>query len=89
MQNHRDDTIAKVQPPIPDVPYELPRNVTSIPAELLSAREIELTETAPEKLVAELAEGTLTSTELTNAFLRRAGLAQKLVSHPFDPSTRK
>ncbi|KAI9794120.1 MAG: hypothetical protein M1835_006801 [Candelina submexicana] len=80
MQKHRDETIAEVQPSIPDVPRELPRNVTLIPAELLSTREIELTETSPEKLVAALAEGDLTSVELTNAFLRRAGLAQKLVN---------
>ncbi|KAI9702417.1 MAG: hypothetical protein M1836_000896 [Candelina mexicana] len=80
MQKHRDETIAEVQPSIPDVPRELPRNVTLIPAELLSTREIELTETSPEKLVAALAEGDLASIELTNAFLRRAGLAQKLVN---------
>ncbi|KAI9715450.1 MAG: hypothetical protein M1812_005926 [Candelaria pacifica] len=80
VQQHRDATIAKVKPSIPDVPLELPRNVTSIPSELLSAREIELTETSPERLVTALAEGVLTSTELTNAFLRRAGLAQKLVN---------
>ncbi|KAI9815959.1 MAG: hypothetical protein M1827_001951 [Pycnora praestabilis] len=80
MQKHRAETIAKVRPPIPDVPSKLPLNVTGIPKELLSSREIELTETAPEELVASLASGKLTSTEITNAFLRRAGLASKLAN---------
>lgn len=78
VQDHRDSTIARVKPPVPDVPHELPRDVTPIPKELLTAREVEITESAPEDLVASLAHGKLRSVEVTNAFLRRAGLAQKL-----------
>ena len=81
MKEHRDVTIAEVEPPVPDVPSDLPRNVTSIPKKLLSLAEITITETTPEQLVADLAAGKLTSKEVTNAFLRRAGLAQKLVGH--------
>ena len=80
VQDHRTNTIAEVQPQIPDVPKNLPRNVTSIPRDLLSSREVEITESTTEILVASLATGKLTSREVTNAFLRRAGLAQKLVS---------
>ena len=78
-QEVRDKSIAQVQPPVPEVPEDLPLNVTSIPKQLLTAREIEITETAPEVLVQKLASGDWTCVEVTNSFLRRAGLAQKLV----------
>jgi len=78
-QKHRDETIAAVQPPVPDVASDLPLNVSGIPKELLSEREIDITETAPEDLVEHMSTGTITSAEVTTAFLRRAGLAQKLV----------
>ena len=80
VQLHRTSTVTEVQPQIPDVPKELPLNVTSIPRELLSPREVEITELTTETLVASLASSSLTSREVTNAFLRRAGLAQKLAS---------
>lgn len=80
VQEHRTSTIAEVQPPIPDVPKDLPRNVTLIPRDLLSSSEVEITESTTEVLVASLATGKLTSREVTNAFLRRAGLAQNLAS---------
>lgn len=79
MQDYRDASLAAIEPAIPEVPNELPLNVTGIPEQLLSAREIGITETPPEDLVAKMATGELTSTEVTSAFLRRAGLAQKLV----------
>lgn len=80
MKTHRDETIANVTPAVPDVPKDLPLNVTSIPAKLLSKEEIQLTESAPETLLSSLASGELSCTALTTAFLRRAGLAQKLVN---------
>ncbi|KAF3399618.1 hypothetical protein DPV78_007112 [Talaromyces pinophilus] len=79
-QDVRDESIAQVQPPVPGVPDDLPLNVTSIPKQLLTSREIEITETAPEVLVQKLASGDWTCVEITNSFLRRAGLAQKLVN---------
>ena len=79
VQSHRNRTLSQIQPPIPDVPSSLPGNVTGIPQALLSPREVEITTTFTEDLVFSLATGSLTSTEVTNAFLRRAGLAQKLV----------
>lgn len=78
-QEVRDKSIAQVQPPVPEVPEDLPLNVTSIPKNLLAPREIEITETAPEVLVQKLATGEWKCVEVTNSFLRRAGLAQKLV----------
>ena len=80
VQIHRDETLAQIRPLIPDVSPELPRDVTSIPKEILSPREIDITETSTENLISSLASGNLSSTEVTRAFLRRAGLAQKLES---------
>lgn len=78
-QEHRDASIKLVKPAVPDVPSELPLNVTEIPKYLLTTEEVIITETTPEDLVISLASGKLTSTAVTNAFLRRAGIAQKLV----------
>lgn len=80
VRHHRASTIAEVQPQIPDVSKDLRDNVTSVPRELLSPREVEITELKTEVLVAALATGELTSREVTNAFLRRAGLVQNLAS---------
>jgi hypothetical protein len=81
-QELRDKSIAEVQPTVPDVPSELPLNVSKLPGNLLSKAEISVTESKPEQLLDALATGKFTSTEVTNAFLRRAGLAQKLVCKP-------
>ena len=79
-QELRDKSIAEVESVVPDVPSELPLNVSRIPAELLSKAEIDITETSPEVLLTSLASGSLSSVDVTNAFLRRAGLAQKLAN---------
>ncbi|KAJ9214933.1 hypothetical protein DTO166G4_3525 [Paecilomyces variotii] len=79
-QEARDKSIELVQPPVPDIPADLPLNVSGIPKQLLTPAEVEITETPPEVLVESLASGKLTSVEVVNAFLRRAGLAQKLVN---------
>lgn len=80
-QSLRDQSIAQIQPPIPEVPGqdELPSNTTSLPGKLLSEAEVKITETPPEELLSSLASGELSSVEVTTAFLRRAGIAQKLV----------
>ena len=80
VQEHRESTIAKVRPQNYQVPGNLPLNVTSIPKAVLSSREIEITQSAADLLIASLGTGRLTSTEVANAFLRRAALAQDLVS---------
>lgn len=75
----RDASLAKLDPPLPELPRELPSNVTGIPAQLLSAEELEITETPLKKLLEQLANAQLTAVSVAQAFLRRAGLAQKLV----------
>ena len=82
VQEHRDRSLATVQPSIPDVPAALPTNVTLFPERLLTAREIQITTTTPEDLLDVIACGKLSSVETTCAFLRRAGLAQRLVFLP-------
>lgn len=78
-QDLRDKSTAEVKPAVPDVPSELPLNVSQLPGDLLTKAEISITEATPEQLLDALAVGKLTSTEVITAFLRRAGLAQKLV----------
>ncbi|KAF3909051.1 Acetamidase [Orbilia brochopaga] len=47
---------------------------------MLTAREVWITEAGSTTLLDYLARGNLTATEVTKAFLRRAGIAQKLVN---------
>lgn len=80
MQKHRDQTIAAIDPAVPEPPKDLPLNVTGIPKELLSNDVVRITESRPEELVAQLAAGKTTSTAVTKAFLQRAGMASRLVN---------
>lgn len=81
-QKYRDDSIRRVEPPVPEVPGpdQLPLDRTDVPKYLLLTEEIIITQTAPEDLVASLASKKYTSTTVTTAFLRRAGLAQALAN---------
>ncbi|KAJ4286271.1 hypothetical protein N0V90_013305 [Kalmusia sp. IMI 367209] len=78
-QQHRDASLAAIQPPIPDI-SELPLDSTSIPKTILSQGELSITQSDPVGLVSKLASGELSAVEVTNAFLRRAAIAQKLVN---------
>jgi hypothetical protein len=78
-QEYRDASIARVQPGVPQLPTSLPQNVVDVPRNALSQQEVQITETAPEDLLSALASGELKATTVATAFLRRAGLAQKLV----------
>lgn len=78
-QNHRDDTISQVEPPIPAID-PLPLDSTIIPNALLTHEELSITETDPVDLLSKLSSQGLTATEVTKAFLRRAALAQKLTN---------
>ncbi|CAD6445972.1 41e683fe-58ed-426e-beb6-afdce751dde1 [Sclerotinia trifoliorum] len=78
-QRHRDGTIAAVQPAIPDI-TNIPLNTLSVARQVLTPDEIKITEATVEDLLTKLAKGELSSTEVTNAFLRRAGLAQKVTN---------
>ena len=82
-QEYRDRSISRVQPSIPD-PEIIPKNVMNLPRELLTEEEIHITELLPEDLLSVLASGEKTATAVTKAFLRCAGLAQRLVSCSID-----
>ncbi|KAI1634092.1 acetamidase [Biscogniauxia mediterranea] len=78
-QRHRDATIAQLEPPLPELPAgEIPLNTTTVPKEVLSEEELTITETTLDDLIEKLASGQWTSTAVIKAFMRRAGLAQKL-----------
>lgn len=79
VQQYRDSSL-RVEPPLSGIPGELPQNVTEIPRKVLSPEEFDITERSLEELLKLLASGELSSVTVTKAFLRRAALAQKLVS---------
>ncbi|KAK3079273.1 hypothetical protein LTS18_005285, partial [Coniosporium uncinatum] len=80
-QDHRDATVARIEPKVPHIPGDrLPLRSIGIPQGLLEPTEIYITELPPEDLLRKLARGTLTATGVTSAYLRRAGLAQKLTN---------
>jgi len=54
---------------------------------LLSAQEIEITESSATDLVAQLAQGKLKSVDVTLAFCKRAAIAQQLVRLGFMAGT--
>jgi len=79
-QDYRDETIAQLTPPIPSIPPNLPKNVMNIPTTTLDPSIISITGLPPEELLASLTAGQLSATVVTDAFLRRAAVAQELVN---------
>lgn len=79
IQEHRDATIAAVQPTIPEL-SEPPLDSTPVPRTILTPQELSITESDPVDLLSQLSSGSLSSVDVTNAFLRRAALAQRLVN---------
>lgn len=79
VRDRRDDSIDKFAPDL-----EIPRigsgRAIPIPRHYLTSAEIAITESSVQSLLNSLAQGKLSATEVTNAFLRRAVIAQKLVS---------
>lgn len=78
-QAYRDATISRIQPAIPELPQKLPENVIHIPQKVLDYEEYRITQMLPESLLGQLKSGKLSATTVITAYLRRAGLAQKLV----------
>lgn len=77
----RDARLAKVEPPLKNIPEELPLNSLGLPKAVLTARELEITETyTVTQLLAVLRERTISVEEVTRAFLRRAAVAHAAVS---------
>lgn len=59
---------------------QLPNNAMLIHGLVLGPRDVQITESLPEELIKLLASGQLSATDVTLTFLRRAAVAQKLVS---------
>jgi amidase len=78
-RDYRDKTIAQLSPSIPNAPSTLPKNVISIPAQILEPEEVRITSLLPEELLKLLFSGQLSAVEVTTAYLRRAALSQHLV----------
>lgn len=77
----RDVRLARVDPPLENVPEELPLNSLGLPKAVLTARELEITETyTATQLLAALRERKISVEEVTRAFLRRAAVAHAAVS---------
>jgi len=84
-QEYRDASIAVLTADFPpgldgDEFSELPRNSIDISSAVLRPRDIQITERPPEELIRAIGNGELSVIDVTTAFLRRAALAQKLVS---------
>ncbi|KAF5967083.1 general amidase [Fusarium bulbicola] len=76
---HRDASLAKVEPPLKGVPAaeQLPKNSLELVPQVLTPREIEITESyTVTELLQVLRERKISVEEVTRAFLRRAALAQ-------------
>ena len=80
VQEYRAQSLREVEPPLPEIPSDPSKNVTHVPHLLLSQREVAITTASPEKLLSQIAAGNYSSEEITRAYLRRATLAQELVS---------
>jgi hypothetical protein len=82
----RTASLAKVKPKLANIPEPdaLPQNSRDLPEDVLTPRELELTENYGIKdLLALLRERKVTVEEVTRAFLRRAALAHAAVRREF------
>ncbi|KAJ3498103.1 hypothetical protein NLG97_g1391 [Lecanicillium saksenae] len=73
----REVGLFKVEPKLEGIPEQLPRNTLGLPASVLTAREIELTENYDVIQLLDILKSRKVSVEeVTRAFLRRAAVAQ-------------
>ena len=81
VRSKRDASLAKVEPALEKLPEELPLNSQSVPNDVLTSKEIEITEAYTVKqLLAKLRSREISVEEVTRAFLRRAAVAHACVS---------
>lgn len=78
-REHRDASVARVEPALASLPDPLPKNVMSIAKDVLTPEEIKITSFDVPELLAAIRNKTFSCETVTRAFLRRAALAQKLV----------
>lgn len=84
-QDYLQASIDRVRPVVQDLPHLVQAlDCSGLPKKLLSAKEVEITETSTENLVSALAKRKYNAVEVVSAFLRRAVIAQHAVLD--DPS---
>ncbi|KAL1852152.1 hypothetical protein Plec18167_005965 [Paecilomyces lecythidis] len=72
----RDESLARVEPPLQGLPDTLPQNSQELAKAILTPKEVEITEKySVTELLAKLHNRELSAEEVTRAFLRRAALA--------------
>lgn len=78
----RDQSLAAVQPPLDlsRLPKPLPKNVTPLAKDLLTEEELTITGLDVPELLEAIRSKKYSCVTVTKAFLRRAALAQELVS---------
>jgi amidase len=79
-QDYRDTTILQLAPPAPRIPDGLPKDVTTLPEQLLDPSVLAITDLPPKKLIDSLIAGRLSAVSVTAAFLQRAAVAQGLTN---------
>lgn len=80
-QVERERSLEKVEPRISSWPQTLPLRSLDMPRALLTPREVSLTENfSVAELLCKLSKREIGAEELTRAFLRRAAIAQQVVS---------
>jgi amidase len=79
-QDYRDATISQLSPPAPKIPDHLPPNVTDLVQKIVPRKTLDITNLLPEELLASLASGQLSATDVTTAYLSHAAVAQGLVN---------
>lgn len=77
----RDASVGDVQPPLFSIPNTPPKNVSRIADDILTNEELKITSFDAPELVKLIRDKSYTCEAVTRAFLRRAALAQKLVSY--------
>lgn len=76
--DYRDESMDGIVPPLPDI-KSIPEYCLHIPDIFLDKQEKAITTWNPEQIVRSIFNGDIDSRTVTNAFLRRAGIAAKLV----------
>ncbi|CZR69026.1 related to general amidase [Phialocephala subalpina] len=76
----RDASCSRIEPPLPELPNPLPKNVTGIAKFVLSEEELRITSLDAIELLQAIREKVYSCETVTRAFLRRAALAQKLTN---------
>lgn len=80
VRSFRDASVSRVEPPLPALPDPLPKNITGIAKTVLTEEELKITGLDAPELLKAIKENVFSCEAVTRAFLRRAALAQKLVS---------